>query len=60
MKKLLVLSVLFTLLSCSTGSNNSVNSTSNDSINVDTTVVDTNMIKYGYCLPIQSFLVQHH
>lgn len=39
MKKLLVLSVLFTLLSCSTGSNNSVNSTSNDSINADTVVV---------------------
>ena len=41
MKKLLVLSVLFTLLSCSAGSNNSVNTTSNDSINVDTTVIDT-------------------
>ena len=41
MKKLLVLSVLFTLLSCSTGSNNSVNSTSIDSINVDTTAIDS-------------------
>ena len=41
MKKLLVLSVVFTLLSCSTGSNNSVNSTSSDSINVDTTAIDS-------------------
>lgn len=39
MKKLLVLSVLFTLLSCSTGSNNSVKPTPNDSIDVDTAVV---------------------
>ena len=49
MKKLLVLSVLFTLLSCSTGSNNSVNSTSNDSINVDTTVVDIIVIDSTVC-----------
>lgn len=49
MKKLLVLSVLFTLLSCSTGSNNSVNSTSNDSVNVDTTVVDTAVIDSTVC-----------
>lgn len=49
MKKLLVLSVLFTLLSCSTGSNNSVNSTSNDSVNVDTTVVDTTGIDSTVC-----------
>ena len=49
MKKLLVLGVLFTLLSCSTGSNNSVNSTSNDSINVDTTVADTTEIDSTVC-----------
>ena len=49
MKKLLVLSVLFTLLSCSTGLNKSVNSTSNDSINVDTKVVDTTAIDSTVC-----------
>ena len=49
MKKLLVLSVLFTLLSCSTGSNNSVNSTSNDSVNVDTAVVDTTKVDSTVC-----------
>lgn len=49
MKKLLVLSVLFTLLSCSTGSNKLVNSTSNDSINVDTTVVDTTEVDSTVC-----------
>lgn len=49
MKKLLVLSVLFTLLSCSTGSNKSVNSTSNDSIKVDTAVVDTTAIDSTVC-----------
>ena len=41
MKKLLVFSVLFTLQSRSTGSNNAANSTSNDSINVDTTAIDS-------------------
>ena len=49
MKKLLVLSVLFTLLSCSTGSNKSVNSTSTDSITVDTTVVDTTEVDSTVC-----------
>ena len=49
MKKLLVFSVLFTLLSCSTGSNKSVNSTSNDSINVDTIVVDTTEVDSTVC-----------
>ena len=49
MKKLLVLSVLFTLLSCSTGSNKSVNSTSNDSINFDTAVVDTTGVDSTVC-----------
>lgn len=49
MKKLLVLSVLLTLLSCSTSSNKSVNSTSNDSINVDTTVVDTTEVDSTVC-----------
>lgn len=49
MKKLLVLSVLFTLLSCTTGSNNSVNTTTNDSTKVDTTVVDSSAIDSTVC-----------
>lgn len=49
MKKLFVFSVLFTLWSYSTCSNNSVNSTSNDFINVDTTVVDTTAIDSTVC-----------
>jgi len=49
MKKLLLFSVLFTLLSCGTGSSNSVNTTPNDSTKVDTTVVDSSAIDSTVC-----------
>lgn len=49
MQKLFLLGAIFMMMSCSTGVNNSTNSTTNDSIKTDTTVIDSSAIDSTVC-----------
>ncbi len=49
MKKLLLISAIFALMSCSTGTNKSTNAVINDTVKVDTTMVDSSAIDSTVC-----------
>lgn len=49
MKNLFLLGATFVIMSCSISVNKSTNSTSNDSIKVDTTIVDSSAIDSTVC-----------